>query len=131
MGSLPLPSDTIRQPPTCPISKKSKHPNNSNNNETGQVVIENFFNKLINQEAGPGDVPPACMDDGDYEDYDTQYEDTNALSPAWLVQDRESGAGLWGKENNMNNILNQFQAAPEFYYSTVLHASGHTCNVLG
>ena len=80
MGSLPPPSRTMRQPPTRPIGKKSKRPNN--NNETGQAVMENFFEKIINQGAGPGDVPPARVDDEEYENYDTQHEDTHNLSSA-------------------------------------------------
>ena len=77
MGSLPPPSRTLRQPPTRPISKKNKRNNSSNNNEAGQAVLENFFNKLVNQETGPGEGPPARTDDGEYEDYDTQYEDAH------------------------------------------------------
>ena len=42
------------------------------------------------------------------------------------MQDRESRAGLWGKENNKNNIINQFLVALEFCYSMVLHTSGCT-----
>ena len=86
MGSLPPPSRTMRQPPTRPIDKKNKRPNNNNNNETGQAVMENFFHKIINQGAGPGDVPPARVDDGEYENYDTQYEDAHNDSLAGTPQ---------------------------------------------
>ena len=86
MGSLPPPSRTMHQPPTRPISKKNKHNNSSNNNEAGQVVLENFFNKLVNQETGPGEGPPARTDDGEYEDYDTQYEDAHNDTSAGTPQ---------------------------------------------
>ena len=86
MGSLPPPNRTMRQPPTRPIGKKNKRPNNGNNNETGQAVMENFFVKIINQEIGPGDVPPAHIDDGEYEDQDTQYKGAHNDTPAGTPQ---------------------------------------------
>jgi len=68
VGSLPLPSHTTRQLPTHPIEKKNKWHNK--NNENGQAVLENFFDRLTSLQEPQSNMPPARVDDEDKE-YDT------------------------------------------------------------
>ena len=77
VGSLPPPNRTERQLPTRPISKKNKRPNDKDNN---QAALVDFFDKLVNSQESPDDMPPAWIDNND-KDYDTQYEDAQNAAP--------------------------------------------------
>jgi hypothetical protein len=70
--SLPLPNQTARLPPTCPIVKRNKQHNN--NTRAGQAVLENFFtNEPADMHTETGELPEVREDDSE-DEYDTQLD---------------------------------------------------------
>ena len=76
VGSLPPPNCKERQMPTRPINKQNKRPIDNNNSQ----VLDNFFDKLVNSQESPDDMPPARVDKDDNE-YDSRYEDLQNTMP--------------------------------------------------
>ena len=91
VGSLPLPDNTARQPPTRPIAKRGKRSKNTNdiNFNGNQPVIENFFDKVGTAQQELADLPPmrANEDDDDDEVYASILDTAFTNGPVNLTED--------------------------------------------
>lgn len=79
-----MPSWLEHQLPMQAIGKKNKHPNNNTN--SSQVILENFFNKLVDAQPDQTGTPPPQAE-GDNEDhYDTQFISAQSTIPEGFLQ---------------------------------------------
>jgi hypothetical protein len=69
------------------ISKKNKHINHNNN--SSQVVLDNFFSKMIDTQSDLLDGPPPRVEDNDDNYYNTQITNAPNTIPEGFLQEHK------------------------------------------